>query len=104
MPGADEIPPEVLKFCDFDEIIISFVNKLLINNENPQKWSDVDIKPLPKTGDLGLITNYRGIALSAVAAKMVNKMLLLRIQPNLILIYGQIRMDSVQSDLPLRIY
>ena len=83
MPGADEIPPEVLKFCDLDEIVLSFANKLMTNNEKPQQWSDVDIKPLPKSGDLGLTTNYRGIALSAVAAKMVNKMLLLRIQPKL---------------------
>ena len=82
MPGADEIPPEVLRFCDFDEIILSFANKLLINNEKPQQWSDVDIKPLPKTGDLGIPTNYRCIALSDVAA-MVNKILLLRIQPKL---------------------
>ena len=83
LPGSDEIPPEVLKFCDLDEIILNFANKLLISNEKPQQWSDVDIKPLPKAGDLGFTTNYRGIALSAVAAKMVNKMLLLRIQPKL---------------------
>ena len=83
MTGSDEIPPEVLKFCDLDEIILNFANKLLIGNEKPQQWSDVDIKPLPKSGDLGLTTNYRGIALSAVAAKMVNKMILHRIQPRL---------------------
>ena len=69
MPGADEIPPEVLKFCDFDEIILSFSNKLLINNEKPQQWADVDIKPLPKTGDPVLTTNYRGIALPATAER-----------------------------------
>ena len=70
-PGG---PAEVLKFCDLDEIVLSFANKLMTNNEKPQQWSDVDIKPLPKSGDLGFTTNYRGIALSAVAAKMVNKM------------------------------
>ena len=83
LPGSDGIPPEVLKYCNLDKIILDFANELMINNEKPQQWSDVDINPLPKSGDLSLTTNYRGIALSAVAAKMVNKMLLLRIQPKL---------------------
>ena len=82
-PGSDETPPEVIKFCDLDEMILNFANKLLIGNEKPRQWSDVDIKTLPKSGNLGLTTNYRGIALSAVAAKMVNKMLRRRIQPKL---------------------
>ena len=83
LPGGDEIPPEVLKYCDLDAIILDYANKLLLNHEKPQQWSDINLLPLPKQGDLGYTTNYRGIALSAVAAKMVNKMLLLRIQPKL---------------------
>ena len=81
LPGGDEIPPEVLKYCDLDAIILDYSNKLLLNGEKPQQWSDINLMPLPKSGDLGYTTNYRGIALSAVVAKMVNKMLLLRIQP-----------------------
>ena len=38
LPGSDEIPPEVLKFCDLHEIILNFANKLLINNEKPKQW------------------------------------------------------------------
>lgn len=83
LPGGDEIPPEVLKYCDLDAIILDYANKLLLNHEKPQQWSDINLLPLPKQGDLGYTNNYRGIALSAVAAKMVNKMLLLRIQPKL---------------------
>ena len=83
LPGGDEIPPEVLKYCGLDAIILDYANKLLLNHEKPQQWSDINLLPLPKQGDLGYTTNYRGIALSAVAAKMVNKMLLLRIQPKL---------------------
>ena len=83
LPGGDEIPPEVLKYCDLDAIILEYANKLLINHEKPQQWSDINLMPLPKSGDLGYTTNYRGIAVSAVAAKMVNKMLLLRIQSKL---------------------
>ena len=43
--------------------------------------SVLDIIPVPKSGDLGLTSNYRGISLSAIAAKMTNKMLLNRILP-----------------------
>ena len=46
-------------------------------------WSDINLIPIPKCGDLGNTTNYRGIALSSVVAKLVNRMLLNRIQPKL---------------------
>ena len=39
--------------------------------------------PIHKSGDLGNTTNYRGVALSSVVAKLVNRMLLNRIQPKL---------------------
>ena len=81
--GADGIPPEVLKYCDLNETILEFANNLLLNEEKPQQWSDINIIPFPKSGDLGDTTNYRGIGLSAVVAKVVNKMLLNRIQPKL---------------------
>ena len=35
--------------------------------------------PLPKTGDLSQILNYRGISLSSQVAKTINKMILNRI-------------------------
>lgn len=81
--GEDGIVSEVLKYCDLDDIILKYANQLIINGEKPQQWSDINIIPLPKSGDLGLTGNYRGIALSAVVAKVVNKMILLRIQPKL---------------------
>ena len=39
--------------------------------------------PLPKTVDLSDTGNYRGISLSSIAVKFVNKMILNRIQPKL---------------------
>ena len=83
LPGGDDIPSEVLKYCDLDTIVLKYANMLLIDGEKPQQWSDINLIPLPKAGDLGYTTNYRGIALSQVIAKMVNKMLLNRIQPTL---------------------
>ena len=38
------------------------------------------IVPLPKKGDLSLMTNYRGITLMSIAAKVYNKILLMRIR------------------------
>ena len=80
--GENGIPPEVLKHCDFDEIILGYANRLLLEWK-PQQFSDINIIPLPKTGDLGDTTNYRGIGLSAVVAKTVNKLWLNKIQPKL---------------------
>ena len=47
------------------------------------------IIPLPKKGDLSLPSNYRGITLSALPAKMYNSMLLNRISPHLDPILGR---------------
>ena len=81
-PRPDGIPPEVFKLCDFDNITLSFANKLL-QGDKPDQWSTNNIIPLPKSGDLSVCANYRGIALSVVAAKITNKMILNRIQPEI---------------------
>ena len=79
--GPDGIPPEVFKLTNIDDIILEFANNLLNNLDKPEQWSINQIQPIPKSGDLSNVGNYRGIALSAIAAKLVNKMLLNRIQP-----------------------
>ena len=48
------------------------------NQTNGQKTT---LLPIPKDGDLSDTNNYRGIALSAVAAKIANKLILNRIRP-----------------------
>ena len=82
-PGEDGITSEVLKHCDLDNIILEYANNLLLNGEKPEQWSKINIVPLPKTGDRGIASNYRGISLSSIVAKLVNRMLLKRIQQNL---------------------
>ena len=72
-----------VKYCDLDETMLSYANRLLIDNQKPQQWSDIYLIPIPKSGDLGNTTNYRRIALSSVVEKLVNRMLLNRIQPKL---------------------
>ena len=79
--GPDGIPPEVFKLANIDDIMLNFSNNLLNKLEKPAQWSINHIQPVPKSGDLSNEGNYRGIALSAIAAKITNKMILNRIQP-----------------------
>ena len=81
--GDDGIPPEVLKRCDIDEIILDFCNRALLNNRKPEQWSIINLIPVPKSGDLSNTANYRGISLSSIVAKTYNRMLLNRIRPHL---------------------
>ena len=81
--GQDGIPPEVLKRCDIDDIVLKFANKLLLNLEKPDQWSESNLIPIAKSGDLRLGGNYRGIMLNSLVLKITNKMMLNRIQPTL---------------------
>ena len=78
--GPDEIPPEVYKLCDFDEICLDFCNKALIDNDKPDQWSYMNIIPVPKSGDLTNTNNYRGISLICIIAKIYNRLILNRIR------------------------
>ena len=50
--GPDGIPPEVIKRCNFDDIILDLSNKLLIENVIPEQWTEINLLPIPKSGDL----------------------------------------------------
>ena len=81
-PGIDNIPPEVWKNCNFDNILFGFCNNVY-NGNSIDKWTEGCILLFPKKGDLGVTDNYRGITLTAIAAKIYNSMLLNRVQPTL---------------------
>ena len=57
--GDDGITAEVLKYCNLDEIVLNYANKLLLDGEKPKQWSKINVIPLPKSGDLSKTTNYR---------------------------------------------
>ena len=80
--GLDTIPPEVWKSDEFDTELLGFCNGVYEGN-HIDAWTEGCILPFPKKGDLGLASNYRGITLTAIAAKIYNLLLLNRIQPEL---------------------
>ena len=58
--GLDEIPPEVWKTRQFDDILLRHCNA--VYNQNPiDRWMKGCIPPFPKKDDPGLTKNYRGI-------------------------------------------
>ena len=69
--GLDEIPPEVWKTRQFDDILLRQCNA--VYNQNPiDRWKKGCTSPFPKKDDLGLAKNYRGITLTSIAAKIYN--------------------------------
>ena len=80
--GLDEIPPEVWKTRQFDDILLRHCNA--VYNQNPiDRWMKGCILPFPKKSDLGLAKNYRGITLTSIAAKIYNALLRNRIEPEI---------------------
>ena len=80
--GLDEIPPEVWKTRQFDNILPRHCNA--VYNQNPiDRWTKGCILPLPKKVDLGLAKNYRGITLTSIAAKIYDALLRNRIVPQI---------------------
>ena len=76
-------PNELPKYCSIDDIVLEYANSLLLDGHKPQQWSDINILLLPKNGDLSNASNYRGACLPAMMSKVVNKLILNRIQPHL---------------------
>ena len=61
-------------------IVHAFCVEVFTRHTPPEQWVTNVIVPLPKKGDLSLMTNYRGITLMSIAAKVYNKVLLMRIR------------------------
>ena len=78
--GPDDIPSEVLKYCDIDDLILEMCNRALLSGEKPSQWTRSNIVPIPKSGSLSNPSNYRGISLSCIIAKIYNRLILNRIR------------------------
>ena len=83
--GADGVRPEVLKRSgsELDGVILEMCNRALNNGITPAQWSEINIVPVPKSGPLNKVANYRGISMCPMITKVLNKMILMRIRPSI---------------------
>lgn len=81
--GADGIRPEILKRCKMQKFVLKFCNIALNSGCTPKIWSEINIIPIPKKGNLSDCGNYRGISMCSVVTKLMNKMILNRIRTEL---------------------
>ena len=79
--GEYGIMPEVLQYVQINDIMLDIINKSFENCEQPDLWNISNIIPIPKSGNLTITENYRGISLTSIMAKTYNRMLLNRIRP-----------------------
>ena len=61
--------------------MLDIINKSFVNCEQPDLWNISNIIHIPKSGNLTITDNYRGISLTSIMAKTYNRMLLNRIRP-----------------------
>ena len=83
--GADGIRPEVLKRGGevLDRVVLGLCNRALNSGDTPAQWSEINIVPVPKSGPLNKVANYRGISMCPMVTKVINKMILMRIRPTI---------------------
>ena len=81
--GFDAVPGILLRSGGVNDIILPLMNHTLAIGNSPQAWTASTIVPIPKSGDLSMMTNYRGISLMSVTAKVYSRMLLNRIRPDI---------------------
>ena len=79
--GPDNIPALIWKNNNFHNLLLNLCNHTFTNLNPPTVWNKSQIVPMPKKGDLSVATNYRGISLMPIAAKIYNKMILNRLIP-----------------------
>ncbi|MDY6929965.1 MAG: reverse transcriptase family protein [Pseudomonadota bacterium] len=81
-PGEDSLPAEIYKCCS--EALVQPLQRLFSQiwrqEAFPQNWRDALLLPFFKKGDRTLCSNYRGISLLDVAAKLFAILLLKRFQ------------------------
>ena len=80
--GPDNIPAIIWTDEHFYEPLLKVCNFCPFEHKRcPSFWRKSQIIPAPKKGDLSLVTNYRGISLIPIAAKIYNKLILNRLLP-----------------------
>ena len=80
--GLDEIPPEVWKIRQFEDILLQHCNAVY-NQNTIDRLTKGYILPFPKKSNLGLAKNYWGITLTSIATKIYNALLRNHIEPKI---------------------
>ena len=80
--GLDEIPPEVWKTREFNDIQLRHCNAVY-NQNTIDRWTKGCILPFPKKGDFELAENYWGITLISIVAKIYDALLRNHIKPKI---------------------
>jgi len=62
------------------EMLYGLFEKIWEVEEIPSKWKEGLLIKIPKKGDLGLCSNYRGITLLSVPGKVLNRFILERLK------------------------
>ena len=80
-PGIDCISAEILKssFDFISEFSLNLYNRMFTSGEYPRSWGEGIITPIFKKGDVNDVSNYRGITLINVLAKVYSQLLLNRV-------------------------
>lgn len=72
--GSKQIPLEVINYMIFDDLILHYAHSVLNKSLKSENWCISHLKPIPKSDDLSIAANYRGISLLAIAVKITNKL------------------------------
>ena len=80
-PGIDCISAEILKssFDFISDFLLNLYNRMFTSGEYPRSWGEGIITPIFKKGDVNDVSNYRGITLINVLAKVYSQLLLNRL-------------------------
>ena len=79
--GTNGMPVEVLRISRVAEEVSRHINHVLRGGGAPPEWTLAHIVPVPKKPGTAKVEEHRGISLMSCAAKILNKVLLTRLQP-----------------------
>jgi exonuclease III len=77
--GMDELPVEVLRMPEFSDLILRLSNDFLDGNV-PLEVLLTRLVLVPKKGDKSIVSNYRGVAITSVFLKLLNRLILNRLR------------------------
>ena len=81
--GSDAVPGILLRGGGLHDILLPLMNHTLETGTSPQAWTTTTIVPIPKSGDLSMMTNHRDVILMIITAKVYSRILLHRIRPEI---------------------